>query len=360
MPTESNYIVSCDGGNGGVNAVLAKANGGYKSHYEPSVRAVATGQTLGIAGELEYEYVDWYSNRYVTGDDVIRVTRRGLERHMGANRYGEEFHRFLVAVACAKLGIKEGTVNISLFAPPGLFNDVKQEIVTGFSDSVTIKLKGDKKPRTWIYDTINVYPEGVGAAACFMLDDSGKPQENDAFDGEVVILDAGAYTLDALKMTNGSFNPETLGEATWQNAGVHTHIREPLLRKIHEKGSDFTVVTVDDVDQVIRRGLSGGDYKLKIAGHEFNLEPLCKVLFERYADWVSNNICDGIFGGFNGIKSVILVGGGAVMIEKKLQHLYPGKILDRSKYATTKKLHPADMNAVGGLRITLSKQGQFA
>ena len=358
MPTQNNYTASVDSGNGGTNAVLAKAGGGYKTHYEPSVRAVATGDSLGLSNELQYTYVDWYGQRYVTGDDVIRVTRRGLERHMGANRYGDEFVRFLTAVALAKMGVKEGEIDLTLFAPPGLYKEARGQIITGFKDDVKISLKGDKQPRHWSYSRVNVVPEGIGAAACYLLDDTGKPIDSDIFDGELVVIDAGAFSLDAVQMTDANFNPESLQDATWQNAGVHTHIREPLLRKVHEKNADFATATIDDIDALIRRGLNTGDYSLKIAGQVLNLENLCKVLFERYADWVSNNICDGIYNGFRGIKAVILVGGGAVMIEDKLKDLYPGKILDRRKFAHTKKLHPAEMNCIGGLRVALNQQAQ--
>ena len=66
----TDYIVSADAGNGGTNAVMAKENGKYKRYYEPSVRAMATGDSLGLGlqFEMEYEYVDWYGSRYVTGD----------------------------------------------------------------------------------------------------------------------------------------------------------------------------------------------------------------------------------------------------------------------------------------------------
>jgi len=354
-------IASSDAGNGGCNTV-AIIGGKTKTYYEPSVRAMATGDSLGLGAEFEmqYDYVDWYGNRYVTGDDVVRVTRRGLERHMGAQRYGEEFHRFLVAVSLAKLGVKEGDVNLTLFAPPGLFKEARKVIVDGFmsSDSnVKIKLRGDKKTREWRYSAINVYPEGIGAAAVFMLDESGHPCDTDALRGDIIILDAGAFTLDALKMSDGSFNPETLETATWENAGVNTHIREPLLRKVHSQGDDFKVATVDDIDVVLRKGLSGGDFMLNVAGQEVNLKPLADRYMERYADWVSNNVCDGVFNGFRGIRGAILVGGGATMIEEKLRLLYPDKILDRKKYGHVKKVHPVDMNAVGGLRLTLSRLG---
>src|SRR5690606_37624936 len=117
----ADYLVSCDPGNGGTNAVLARDNGRHKSIYFPSVRAAATGDSLGLGKDLEldYRYVDWYGHRYVIGDDVLRVTRRHLERHTGTNRYGNELYQFLVAVALGEMGIREGTVDLTLFAPPG-------------------------------------------------------------------------------------------------------------------------------------------------------------------------------------------------------------------------------------------------
>lgn len=369
----ADYIVSADAGNGGTNVVMAKPNGGYKSYYEPSVRAMATGESLGLGSdfELQYDYVDWYGNRYVTGDDVVRITRRGLERHMGSNRYGDEFHQFLVAVALAKMGVKSGTVDLTLFAPPGLFASVKKEIETRFMENggeVEIKLKGDKKPRQWKYENITIFPEGMGAAMCFVTDENGNPVDTDILSGETVILDIGAFTLDALKLFNGNFNPESLEHATWENNGVNAHIREPLLRMLHKRHEDFKVLTVDDIDALLRRGFIQGDFTLKVAGMEVNLKMAVENLCERYADWVANNICDGVFNGFRGIKSVILVGGGAVLVESKLHELYGtynptnpnkgGKILDAKKHPLTKKVHPVDMNAVGGLRFALMRSKQ--
>lgn len=361
----ADYLASADAGNGGTNVVLSNGSGKYKAHYEPSVRAIATGDSLGLGAqfEMDYSYVDWYGNRYVTGDDVIRVTKRGLERHIGAGRYGEEFTRFFTAVSLAKLGVKSGTVDLTLFAPPGMFGEARTKIIEGFTGDyrkAKIQLKGDKKPREWEYSSVTVIPEGIGAAACFLFDDDGKAVSSDIFEGQAVILDIGAYTLDALLMTDGNFNPESLEHATWENQGVNVHVREPILRKIHKQGEDFTGVTIDDVDALLRRGLNTGDYTFKVAGYEMNLQSLAHNLFERYADWIGNNICDGVFNGFRGTKSVILVGGGAVMVGEKLRELYPDKILDPGKLPQTKKVHPADMNAVGGWRLAMLRTRQAA
>jgi hypothetical protein len=61
MTEMTDQIASVDAGNGGTNAVLARTNGNHKTFYEPSVRAAASGDTLGLGKEWEmgYDYVDW-------------------------------------------------------------------------------------------------------------------------------------------------------------------------------------------------------------------------------------------------------------------------------------------------------------
>jgi hypothetical protein len=371
----ADYIVSVDAGNGGTKAVLAQPGGGYKEFYEPSVRAIATGESLGLGDgfELQYSYVDWHGSRYVTGDDVIRITRRGLERHMGNKRYGDEFHQFLVANALARMGVKSGTVDLTLFSPPGLFTKVKTRIEEQFLQqrgNVEIKMKGDESPRQWRYSNLRVLPEGIGAAVCFIIDEAGNTVDKGVLEGETVILDVGAYTLDALKLRDGNFNPESLEYATWENAGVNTHVREPLLRLLHKRHDDFTGLTVDDIDALLRRAFDEGDYTLRVASAEMDLREAITALCGRYADWMSNTICDGVYNGFRGIKSVIVVGGGASLVVNQLREVYgtfevstgssDGKIMDPSSSPLTEKSRPVDMNAVGGLRFALMQQKQNA
>lgn len=359
----ADFLASVDADNGGTNAVLVKRKSKPRRYYGPSVRAVATGDSLGLGKDLEiqYNYVDWYGHRYVTGDDVIRVTRRNLEHHLGTNRYGNEFHQFLVAVALAKLGVVEGTVDLTVFAPPGVYNEVSSLMQARFMDQggeVIIRLKGDKQPRAWFYNTVTVWPEGIGAAACYILDEKGEFVENDVLAGETVLLDLGVYTLDALKLVDGNFNPEALEHATWEDAGLNVHLRQPLLRAVKAQTDEFGVLTVDDIDLVIRQGAATGDYTLRVAGYEVELLPLLDKHCERYAGWIANNICDGVFNGFRGVRSVILVGGGAELVEPYLKEWYGDKIVDRKSLAHTRKIHPVDMNAMGGLRLALMRQKQ--
>ena len=227
------HIVSVDAGNGGTNGVLAKGKG-YQKVYFPSVRAAASGDSLGLAQfEMDYEYVDWGEHRYVVGDDVGRVSRRGVERHQGAFRYGDEFHEFLVTVAVGRLGITEGTVDLTLFAPPGMYANAKSSIEERFKRNegkTSIKFKNDAEARSWKYKNVTIWPEGIGAAACFVINDEGQRIENaEVLSGDTVVLDMGMHTLDALQMSNGNFNPESLATATWENGGFKVHLLEPIL-----------------------------------------------------------------------------------------------------------------------------------
>ena len=111
----------------------------------------------------------------------------------------------------------------------------------------------------------------------------------------------------------------------------------------------------DDIDRMLRLGLVSDDYTLKVAGYEIDLSDLIQKHRIRYAEWIANNIVDGVFAGLRGIKNMILVSGGSLLVEDSLQDWYGDKLLNRKKNPTTKKIHPTDFNAVGGLRFALRR-----
>ncbi len=361
----SDYLISIDAGNGGTNAVKGTAKI-WRSIYFPSVRAVATGDTLGLGEqfELQYNWCDWNDHRYVWGDTALEISRKSIERHQGSFRYGDEFHQFLVNTAIGELGIKEGTIDLTLFAPPGMYVEARDKIKERFdahNNTFSIRFKDDDAPRTWTFDNITILPEGIGAAACFALDDRGVPvPDNDILSGDTVILDMGMYTLDALQMSNGNFNPESLGTATWESAGIKANLLDPILQQVRKASPDFELLTIDDIDRVIRNSLEMNDYILRVAGQELNLEKLVKKYADRYAEWVANSIIDGVFNGLRGVKSAILIGGGAVLTNDYLQNMYPSKILRFDDSDLTRKIQPVEANAIGGIRLAKMRQAQKA
>lgn len=356
----TDYTVAIDAGNGYTNAVWAKGKS-YQSIGFPSVRASVTGDSLGLGEqfEMQFDYVQWGAFRYVVGDDVF-ISNKAVERHQGAFRYGNEFWLFLVATALGKLLPKKGgSVDLTVFAPPSMFFDAKQGIserLKEMKNMIPIQFKGDKKPRIFTIDNITIHPEGLGAVAAFASDNKGQAVDSGILQGVTVVLDLGMYTLDALSMTNGQFNPESLQSATWEQQGIKTHILDPVSRTVRNQGNDFDLVTSNDTDRALRQGLKTGDYSLIKGDSQVDIEPAVKKYSHRYADWIANNIIDGVFDGLRGVKSLILVGGGATLISEHLIVQYPNKILSVAKHKHVAKISPTDFNAVGGIRLALARQ----
>jgi hypothetical protein len=339
--------ISVDAGNGGVDAVLGKTD-----CYFPAVRSSATGDRLNIKMmQMEAVYNTWGGMRWYIGDEVLRMAAGSPERHQGANRYGNEFHQHLVAHACAKLGagLKGKTaVDLTLFAPPGLYNVVADVIERNFMENngaVEIAYSDEDKPRKWNYSRVKVWPEGIGAAAALMFDYNGLPKWEDMFRGNVTLLDGGVHTLDVVTLHDGDFNAETLQSATWEKDGLRKHVLEPILREIRNMGGDFSHVTLDHIDAALR----DPDHKVRVSSAiTFDITARLKVYGEKYAAWAANTIIDAQLDAGNGSSILIPMGGWIDLVEPHLRKWYGDKIFDRSKHPFASKVHPAYWNAYGG------------
>ncbi|MEP6988790.1 MAG: ParM/StbA family protein [Chloroflexota bacterium] len=351
----TNYTASVDCGNGNTAAMLA---GTKKSISFPSIRARITSQTLGLGQghELDFTSAVWHDNTYAVGDDALLVNRQGIDRHMGVNRYGGEHHQFLTAYALARLGVKSGSVDLTLLCPPAMYNDLKKPMQDAYSkQGVEITLKGDKKPREWSYGSVNVLPEGYAAVGCFMLDASGnKSALAGKLAGDIVLLDAGAYTANVFRLHNGALNPADLPQSSIKNGGGNAHIREPLLEWVHGAGGDLTAATLDDIDRTLRLGSASKDYVMQFGSASIDLAPMLDHLGKQYTDWLANNALDTRFDGLKDISGLLVVGGNAAYIMPHLQTWY-GKVVEYTGWREFSGLHPADLNAAGGLRLAQAR-----
>jgi hypothetical protein len=352
-------IAASDTGNGNVNAMLAKSK---KSISFPSIRARVTSKELNIGKgfEVDYTWAEWQGNRYAVGDDALTLNRQGIDRHMGAARYGGEHHRFLTAYALARLGVKSGSVDLTLTLPPAMLNDLKKPVMDAYTKQpVHITLKGDKKPREWRYDSVTIWPEGFAAVGCFMFDSAGAKSALAAkLSGDVVLLDCGAYTANVFRLHDGTFNPADLPFASIPNGGGNTHIRLQLLEWVQGGGGDLAGVTLDDIDRVIRLGSVSGDYKLTFGRAEVDLKEMLDYLSQQYADWLANNALDTRFDGLRDINAILVLGGNAPYVMPHLQEWYNGKVIEYTSWREFAGLHPADLNAAGSIRLALARQNK--
>lgn len=360
MTNFTSQIVSVDCGNGNCNAVLSGSK--PKSISFPSIRARVTQKELALGKglELDYTWAEWRGERYAVGDDALTLNRQGVDRHMGAARYGGEHHQFLTAYALARLGVKAGAVDLTLTVPPAMLNDLKPRMIEAYArQDVQITLKGDKKPRGWRYDSVSIWPEGFAAVGCFMFDQAGaKSALAGKLAGSVVLLDCGAYTANTFRLQNGTFNPADLPHSSIPNGGGNPHIRLPLLEWVQGGGGDLTGVTLDDIDRALRLASVSGDYVLTFGGATVDLKPMLDYLARQYADWLANNALDSRYDGLREIGGLLVIGGNAPYVIPHLSEWYPGKVIDYVGWREFAGLHPADLNAAGGLRLALARGGK--
>ena len=322
------YTASIDAGNGHVNAILDKGRGKPKQLSFASVRARASGKSLGLNGmELEYQTVGWQGRSYIVGDDATQISRNAVERHTGtANRYGNELHRHLIATAIARLGVKSGEVSLVTYIPPGMYQEAREGVRGRFLEHPDIKIKLDGKEHKFTYTDVTIFPEGMAAIGCFTVTDKYQPQNaDDVLSGDVLVLDCGAYTLDAILLSGGKLNPEMPGRHTYEEGGIDQLVRQPLLNWLHEQHEDFTLLSVEDVDRVMTTGSDSGDYVVRAGAAKLDMSKAIDQLRRDYADWISNVVIDSVFRDLRGIRQVLLVGGGAVLAGGRLRELYGDK-----------------------------------
>jgi len=368
--TEFTHIAAVDAGNGGTNIAVLKV--GQKPQnptmdYFPSVRAVIRGKSLGLGAESEQQYsaVQWNGQHYIIGDDVTRISKSGLDRHIGQDRYGSEMHQFLVLTALARTGVgakSPANVALTLFCPPGFYAEQRDKIRYAF-EGKTYHFTYAEKSHDITIGRVFVVPEGQAALYCFNLQPDGSPNPNNALVGDVLFLDSGVYTLDCVLIVDGKVSPEMT--FSLPNGGLDQFIRKPLMLAAQSAGRDFSGVNEDNIDKLIRDYAVAPDdtarytaASLYYGGYTVDLYGAMQREITAYVNWISNNALSK-YDGLRGIRHVVLVGGGASLITPYLYELYPDKVKNSPTpphYAAA-KIAPHNMNVVGGLRIALAKVG---
>lgn len=343
--------VAVDAGNGITNAAK-DIKRGYELIAFPSGRAEVTGETLDAGGEMQYEWYEWNGIRYAVGDEALKASGRYI-RPIGRDRYGEEFHQFLVAVACCQLGIKKGGVDLTLFAPTENFRERRAKMESNFRQNggqVSIRVKGERNVRKFNYENVRILPEGLASAFCFTMDDKGNSIDDDTLAGDVLIVDIGAYTLDIIYLVNGQFNAEYLDKSSYAKFGLFDTVYSKISNKVNSMGRDWSTKNDNDIDATIRQGIETGDYSIHSAGKSIDLKPMLTHNVRLYTDAAINEVFERHYDGLRGIKSMILVGGGADLMESYFKDAYGNKVINSNKHPNTKGIGAVFMNAVGGLR----------
>lgn len=342
----SDYItIAIDGGNGFVNGAQQMKRS-PKTVSFPSTRARVTGITIGSEHESKFDYYDWRGKRLVAGDD-IRHSDNAPVPHWGEDdRYGNEQHLFYMAVACARLGVKRGKVNLTTFMPVNNYRKQKEITIERIREDspVEIHVSGEKKPRTWEYADVRIVPEGIAALTCFLIDENGNVQDSDIGQGRTMLIDIGAFTVDVVETEGGDIRPESIADSTHEQAGLFMNLHERIRK---DQQLRFPGLRLEKIDKAIRDGLRTGVFMLEqgIRTADFTED------YHRYIQDYIDDLADLFGRRLRDVHRVILVGGGACMVHERLNEFFHGRIVNNDDYPSVKGIHPTMMNAIGGLRL---------
>lgn len=359
MDSKPDYIAVVDCGHGNITAMLyTLKTGKSKSASRPYMRAGVTGDLMGIGDqEIQTTWSEWSGRRYVTGRDALIVARSKVERHSGENRYGNELQRHLIADILARMGVKSGVIDLTVFVPPKFYAKLKQTITDRFmveaKGQAQICLATDKKPRTFTYSAVNVLPEGLSGGLVLALNPDGTVNKN-ALLSSAVLIDQGMKTCDAVQVIGGQFNPEMLQFSTFEDAGIRKQMLEPMLTDIKQRWPSYAGLLTDDLDMVVRDGIATGSFVVDFAGATNDVTELYHYWREQYAGYIANVVIDEQYAGFRDVQYGIFHGGGAALTNDLMRLWYGEKVLDASKIAHAAKVPLVDWNAEGAMRKALA------
>jgi hypothetical protein len=108
---------------------------------------------------------------------------------------------------------------------------------------------------------------------------------------------------------------------------------------------------------VLRLASASGDYTLTFGRTEIDLLPTLQGLAERYSAWLANNVLDTHFNALRGLSRLLVIGGNAEYVTGHLTEWYGEKVIARADWQDkAERMHPADLNAAGGIRMALARQ----
>lgn len=350
-------IVAIDAGNGSTIGLLAMAGGKTRRDAFASYRAAVRGDTLGLVNEIEIDYYDFLGERWAVGDDIL-LSRNAPESEHGSFRYGDDEHAFLIAASLRRLNLPSSDIDLTTFAPPSFYRTARENVLSKLLNrKLIISRRGDTKPREYILKNITILPEGFAAAAPFIVGSRGQAIKSDFWQGNVVIVDGGFWTLDTLVVQNGNLNPENLQSATHNNAGISKNIVDPILADLVAKNPSMQGLPPAYVEFAIRQGIIAGDYVLHYGAKTIDLQPMVEKRSVAFARLVKQ-ILDREFEELRPFRAALLIGGAVPLIESHLIGIYGDKIVTPDRRNETKSIHPVDMNVTGGLRLALMRQAQ--
>jgi hypothetical protein len=194
----------------------------------------------------------------------------------------------------------------------------------------------------------HVYPEGAGAAACYMLGTTGQFLNPVFATGHTGVVDGGYRTIDSAIFEG----PALLETSAYSLTGSISDVyRLMQMWAMDEFGEDWT-------EQECETNLRYGHAVLRETKERVDLADWIDELGERLAALINADIFQKQWNGLGDVDRVILAGGVAYMVAHHLKERYPNVIILREDYPHTATVPYELMNATGHIRLLLAERAE--
>lgn len=190
-------------------------------------------------------------------------------------------------------------------------------------------------------EVIRVFPEGAGAAACYMLDSTGHFINAQFAKGRTGVIDGGYRTIDYVIFEGPIMLENTAFSLTNSVSGVYTLMQQWA-------NEDFGEVwTEDEIETNIQRGYC----ILRTTKEQVDLSDWIDDLGLRLADLIENDILLKAWDDLGAVDRVVLAGGISHMTAHHLIDRYPNVILQKDAFPSARDIPYEFLNVAGHMRL---------
>lgn len=293
----------------------------------------------------------WQDRKSFAVGDTANILPGLKTRITSKDRIGSEYQLVLILAATARAldelidsEANEFKVQVSwlLNAPPVYYRLADQMIELSGQYRVEF---GDRIYRIDA-GVAQVFPEGAGAGAAYMLDERGTFVNGEFLQGRTGVVDTGYRTIDSAIFEGPQLLANTAQSLTNSISGVYQLMQRWAMDELNE---DWTE---EECETNLRQGYA----VLRHTKERVDLDEWIYELGERLADLVERDVFQKQWNDLGDVDRVILAGGGSYMIAPHLKERYPNVIVLREEYAHTARVPYELMNATGHLRLLLAER----
>lgn len=266
-------------------------------------------------------------------------------RDTSRNRIGSEYQLVLLLAATARAlagmyQTPEVTANVQwlLNVPPVYWQ--LAEKMHEFTGDYTIEY--GKQVFHIAGEVRRVFPEGAGAAACYLLDSTGRFTSAQFAKGRTGVVDAGYRTIDYTIFEGPVMLENTARSLTNSVSGIYTLMQQWAAEDYDETWGE------DEIERNIQRGYC----ILRESKEQIDLSDWIDDLGRRLAELIENDILLKAWDDLGAVDRVVLAGGISYMTSHHLIDRYPAVVMKKNDFPQARDIGYEYLNVAGHMRLT--------